>query len=196
MIRWRDVVCGISQIRRKPLKDSISKSKGKVSHLGFYLCRIFFLHSIGSDRNRAWISISLSWTTQEQNVMRVMWLILFSSNRYWILRCVWTRYRRLHFPVGSLDHINQRWTSRSWISPPTFVTCNSPWKRPIFYTGWPPNLMNWGCPVLSVNCSLLNVHYVYSSMLDIILFILRIFCLGNKRVCLRRFHLKSQYKQN
>ena len=27
MIRWRDVVCTISQIRRKPLMDSISKSK-------------------------------------------------------------------------------------------------------------------------------------------------------------------------
>ena len=42
-----------------------------------------------------------------------------------------------------------------------YVTCNSPWKRPISNTSWPPKLMNWDCLVLYVNCTLLSLHYVY-----------------------------------
>ena len=44
---------------------------------------------------------------------------------------------------------------------PTLVTCNSPWKRTICNTSWPPKFMNWDCLVLYVNPTLLSLHYVY-----------------------------------
>ena len=76
------------------------------------------------------------------------------------------------FRLGQLTTSMSGVRREAEIYPPTFVTCNSPWKCPICYTSWPSRLINWGCLVLYVNCTLINLLYVYFIYIIIIIMVI------------------------
>ena len=120
-----------------------SHSLGEVPHFGFYLCRHIAPSALALTGFEPW---SAAPQLKYARVISMMVYVIdkFSSSHNLILWCDWTRYRRLHWPVELLDRINQRWATRGWIIPPTFITCNSSRKRPTCHTSWPLKLMHLG----------------------------------------------------